>query len=64
MTTRSIDRLKRFIGRDPQGVPRVTASHPNIDVAETWCASEILYYAQSRPELWPIEAWTIERVTK
>ena len=57
----ALNRPKRFYGRDPMGIPRVTAQHTNIDVAEEWCREEARLYAAERPDTWPLSEWTFHR---
>jgi hypothetical protein len=56
--------MAKFVGYDPNGIARVYAEHPNIDVAETWVIEEIWRYLRDRPDLRPFNAWLISRVQR
>lgn len=52
--------MARYIGKDPNGIPRIWAINKNADVAETKAIEKIVLYVKSRPDTGPISKWTIE----
>lgn len=51
--------MHRFIGYDPDGVARVFADHPNVDVAETWCEEEVFRWRMKRRDMRPLSSWIV-----
>ena len=44
-------------GYDSNGVPRVYATHTNVDVAETQCKEEAVSYVKRRRDTGPLSNW-------
>lgn len=51
------DKAHVIIGYDTNGIPRVSATDANIDIAETMCKEEALEYVKGRPDTGPLSHW-------
>lgn len=53
--------MKRYVGHDANGVPRVWGEGPTFEIAESRCKDEALTYLRRRPDTGPLAKWTFKQ---
>ncbi len=52
--------MKRYVGKDANGIPRVWGEGETSEIAETRCREAVLDYLKGRPDTGPLSGWIVE----